>query len=369
MTRAFPPELVDQVLLDSGRIEQGGRLLPARVVVYFVLATGLLGGHGHPDTARLLIDGLTREPWWPQGRSLPTGPAIDRARQRLGPEPLRRLFARTRPAPAARSTSAAWFRDLRLVALDGAIFDVPASAPNADFFGHPVGTTARPPSRTTGRTTAVQDQIGFPQARVSALVECGTDTVFTADVGPLPDHESALEAAIYPALTRGTLALADRGTTDPATWHAARAGGADLLWQVPSSLRLPITARLDDGSQLAEPGRERACPAQVRVIDYRLDTDPRHAPPHRLLTSLLDPAAAPAAELAARFVQQSRTDAALDHLTPAQPGPGPVLRSHHPDGIAQEIFALLLLRHAFPPARTTPAVRRHPTIHLIPALH
>ncbi|MFJ1792531.1 IS4 family transposase [Kitasatospora griseola] len=369
LTRAFPPELIDQVLLDCGRVEQRSRLLPARVVVYFVLAMGVFAGRGYPDVARLLVNDLERERWWPHGRQVPTAAAIGRARLRLGPEPLRRLFQQTCPPPAASTTADAWYRGRRLVALDGTILDVPDTPPNAAHFGRSVGSTARTAPRTPARAnrSTLQEPVSYPQARVSALVECGTNAALAADVGPLSTHERALAEAIYPTLTRDMLVLADRGTTDPATWQAARAGGADLLWQVPGHLRLPLTARLADGSHLTGPatasgptgpaapdvpivptdrGRERVCPAQVRVIDYTLDTDRRNAPPHRLLTSILDPAAAPAADLAARYAQQSRSGAALDHLTP--PHPARTLRSRHPDGIEQEIFALLLLHRAFP---------------------
>src|SRR6266540_133585 len=40
LTSTFPPELVDRVVAQTGRAEQRRRLLPARVVVYFVLALG-----------------------------------------------------------------------------------------------------------------------------------------------------------------------------------------------------------------------------------------------------------------------------------------------------------------------------------------
>ena len=41
LTSTFPPELVDGVIEQTGRAEQRRRLLPARVVVYFVLALAL----------------------------------------------------------------------------------------------------------------------------------------------------------------------------------------------------------------------------------------------------------------------------------------------------------------------------------------
>lgn len=73
LTRAFPPELVDEVVAECGRNEQRSRLLPARVV-YFVLAMCL---------------------FW----QVPTTAAIGRARRRLGPEPL------MTPAPAGMALS------------------------------------------------------------------------------------------------------------------------------------------------------------------------------------------------------------------------------------------------------------------------
>ncbi|SCF64538.1 Insertion element 4 transposase N-terminal [Streptomyces sp. DconLS] len=55
LTRVFPPELVDEVVAECGRVEQRTRLLPARVVVYFVLAMclNLPLDHGHLETGTL----------------------------------------------------------------------------------------------------------------------------------------------------------------------------------------------------------------------------------------------------------------------------------------------------------------------------
>ncbi|MFF9765036.1 transposase domain-containing protein [Streptomyces sp. NPDC014636] len=54
LTRAFPPELIDEVIADCGRVEKRHRLLPARVVVYFVLAMCLFSGQGYEEVARLI---------------------------------------------------------------------------------------------------------------------------------------------------------------------------------------------------------------------------------------------------------------------------------------------------------------------------
>ena len=58
LTSTFPPELVDRVVAEAGRAEQRQRLLPARVVVWLVLAMALFGGQSYEEVARLLAGGL-----------------------------------------------------------------------------------------------------------------------------------------------------------------------------------------------------------------------------------------------------------------------------------------------------------------------
>src|SRR3954464_7213748 len=84
LTRVFPPDLVDEVVAECGRAEQRQRLLPARVVVYFVLAMCLFSGQGYEEVGRLLTQGLERERRWAKGWRVPTSGAIGRARLRLG---------------------------------------------------------------------------------------------------------------------------------------------------------------------------------------------------------------------------------------------------------------------------------------------
>ena len=58
LTSTFPPELVDRVVAESGRTQQRQRLLPARVVVWLVLAMALFSGQAYEEVARLLAGGL-----------------------------------------------------------------------------------------------------------------------------------------------------------------------------------------------------------------------------------------------------------------------------------------------------------------------
>ena len=89
LTRVYPPEVVDEVLLRCDRKEQQRRLLPARPMVYFVIALALFTGSGYREVMQKLSEGLRQLRAWVDHWEVPTGAALTIARQRLGAEPAR----------------------------------------------------------------------------------------------------------------------------------------------------------------------------------------------------------------------------------------------------------------------------------------
>jgi hypothetical protein len=332
LTQAFPPGLVDEVIAETGRGEKRSRLLPARVVVYFVLAMCLFFGQGYEEVARLLGEGLG------DGRRLwrvPTTAAIGRARRRLGVEPLKTLFDRVCQPVAVPETTDAWYRRWRVVAVDGTCLDLADTDANTEFFGRHV----------SGRGASA-----FPQARLVALAECGTHAVFGAAVGALSASEQTLSRQLFTRLREGMLLLADRGFYGFELWQAARASGADLLWRVRTNAALAVVEHLDDGSYLSTvhaeaDRRSRRNPVVVRVVEYTLART-GDATVYRLVTTILDPEQAPARELAALYAQRWEIETTLDEIKTHQRGPKLVLRSKYPWGVEQEIYGLLLVHHA-----------------------
>jgi len=65
-----------------------------------------------------------------------------------------------------------------------------------------------------------------------------------------------------------------------------------------------------------------------------------------LITNLLDPAAAPARELAELYHERWQIETALGAFKSELKGDGVVLRSKTPDGAEQELWALLCAYHA-----------------------
>lgn len=339
LTRTFPPELVDRIVEESGKSGQRQRLLPPRVVVYFVLAMCLFSGQGYEEVARLLTEGLAWARRWSGSWQVPTTAAISRARVKLGPEPLKALFAEVARPLAKPSTPGGWYGSWRVMAIDGTTFDVPDSEENAARFGRP--------------KTHRGERSAFPQVRVVALAECGTHAITHATIGPFTAAEPVLARELFGALAKGDLLLADRGFAGLDLWRAASAGGADLLWRIRSHSVLPVRQELPDGSYLsdivaARDHRKRTDPTVVRVIEYTLDDPgrPSQNTPYRLITSILDHEAAPATELAALYNERWEIETALDELKTHQRGPAQVLRSRSPEGVEQEVWGHLLVHHA-----------------------
>jgi Insertion element 4 transposase N-terminal/Transposase DDE domain len=339
LTRVFPPELVDRVVVEAGRVERRQRLLPARVVVYYVLGLGLYGQSSYEEVMRMLVDGLSWQSGWKRRWQVPTKAALFKARARLGSEPLRALFEQVALPLAERETPGAFYRDLRLVSIDGTCLDVADTSANEEAFGRP----------GSGRGEGVG---AFPQLRLVGLGECGTHALFEVAIGPLADDERALAGRLLGALEPGMLCLADRGLYSFELWKKARATGAQLVWRTRSNHRLAVTERLSDGSYLsqlfASSDRRREHGVPVRVVEYELDDPgrPGNDTRYRLLTTILDPDQAPAAELAPLYAQRWEFEGALDELKVHQRGPRMVLRSKLPDGVIQEAYGHLCVHYA-----------------------
>jgi Insertion element 4 transposase N-terminal/Transposase DDE domain len=310
------------------------------VVVYYVLGLALYSSSSYEEVIRMLVDGLSWQSGWQQPWSVPTKGALSQARTRLGSEALVALFNEVAVPLATRDTTGAFYRDLRLVSIDGTCIDIPDTTVNDERFGRP----------GSGRGSGVS---AFPQVRLLGLGECATHAMIAVAHGPLKDGEQTLAADLVKRLGPGMLCLADRGFYSYALWNQARASGAQLLWRMRANARLPVEARLPDGSYLttiyASDDKQHAEPVRARVIEYEINDPGRPAADdqrYRLLCTILDPDHAPAGELAPLYAERWEFENALDELKVHQRGPRVVLRSKTPDGVIQELYGHLCVHYA-----------------------
>jgi hypothetical protein len=349
LTRLIDRDLVDDVLAETGRAEQRSRLMPARVVVYYVLALCLFFGDAYEEVMRLLAAGLHFTGAWQKDWQVPTTGAISQARQRLGAAPLQLLFERVAVPCAQRGTRGGWLGSRRLMAIDGFVLDIPDTKENDMAFG---------------RSGGEKNPAPFPQVRVVGLGECGTHAIVAARLAAWRTSERALAGELLADFGPGMLIIADRGFYSWQLWQAAAASGADLLWRMQDGPKLPVVRAFPDGSYesfLLDPkvrGRratqrhrgsaniEEPSGIPVRVIEYEVTNREGKGEIFCLITTIMDPEDASAAELAAAYQERWEFESSLDEIKTHQRGRGGVLRSKSPEMIRQEIWAFLLTHYA-----------------------
>ena len=337
IAKFFPLEKVRGVLEKSGRASVRERDLPAPVVVYYVIALALYMRSSYRELLRCLLEGVQ---WLldPSSAVKVAGKSgISQARSRLGAEPMQALYEAIVAPIAERRTKGAWYRDWRLVSLDGSTLDVADTAENEAAFGRP---------------GASRGSSAFPKLRFVGLLENGTHILWAAQMAPYATDEITLAQKVAPALHKGMLCLADRFFPSYQLWQAAAKAGADLLWRTRQNARLEIDRRLPDGSYLSRlyastsDRRNQRKAIVVRAIDYRLKDVPDAEPVYRLITTILDPKQAPAKELAALYHERWEIETALDELKTHLRGAQIVLRSKTPELVKQEFYGLLMAHFA-----------------------
>ena len=253
LTQQIPFEMVDAALAETGTMQRRVRCLPARVVVYLLLAGSLFAELGYGQVWDRLVAGLDGI-----GVPAPSDCALTQARRRLGVKPLRFLFDLLRgPTVTTLSTvagSGVYWRGLLVCAIDGTIMSVADSAANLRVF-------AKQPGGVNGGSS-------YPTLRLLAVVACGTRAIIDAVFGPVSSGETTYAPRLLPSLRSGMLLLADRNFAAGALLRQVAATGADFLVRTKTGNggpKLPVLRRLRDGSYLSMFGQ-----TSVRVVDAEI---------------------------------------------------------------------------------------------------
>ena len=337
VAKAFPKDRVEAVLQRTGKTSVRQRDLPAHVVVYYVIALALYMQASYREVLRCLLEGVQ---WLSDNPAEPrvTAPSsISQARTRLGWEPLRQLHDEIVKPIATKDTSGAWFRQWRLVSIDGSTLDVPDEAENDEAFG---------------KQGAGHGECAFPKIRFVSLCEIGTHVLFGSRMDSYEIGEVTLAEEVLPLLQPGMLCLADRGFNCFRLWKLAKATGAELVWRLRKDLALPREKPLKDGSFLStfyEKSYDRATSRngiQVRVVEYTLEGVEDAEGIYRLATTILDPEQVSAKELAALYHERWEIESAFDELKTHLRGRQITLRSKTPDLVRQEFYGLMMAHFA-----------------------
>ena len=356
LVSAVPRDVIDPAVAGCGvAAKRSDGKLPPHVVAYLTMAMCLFPEDDYEEVAAKVTGSLSWFGCWNASWTVPTASGITQARKRLGPKVMSEVFEGVAQAVATSDTRGGWLRRWRLVAIDGFEVDLPDTPGNVAEFGY----------AGSGRHRSA-----FPKARVVALAECGTHAFLAAEVGAYSTGEKTLANRLYPRLRGDELLTADRGFYSWDAWDLAAATGAGLLWRAPAQLALPVIRVLPDGTYLTVlinpkvrgAGRRRQILAAaeagqpihpdeahlVRVIEYDVPDREGNGTGELivLLTSITDPAAAGADELAAAYHQRWEEETANDQLKTHLRGPGRILRSRLPELVHQELWAWQTVHYA-----------------------
>lgn len=339
------------------------RRLPRLVLLGFQIATALFARMSLTDVFAQLLPGFA-------GARTLSASVIAQGRARLGWLPFRQLAAYLRRLTPPAECPSAFYRGLRLLAVDGTSLTMPDTPANARAFGYHVAGGGRS---------------HCPLLRLVALVELGTHTFLNWVVKPNKTSEIPMGRSLIRHLEEGQLLLLDAAFHSFALTRAVRDRGGHLLGRVASGPLLQRRQELVDGSSLARlyrTARDRHLDRHgldVRVIEYR-HHDPRRTRcglRTRLVTTLLDPATAPAWELVELYHVRWEQELAFRELKAQLADRRTHVRSQTPLGVLQDVEGLMIAhgllrtvmaeaahRHGLPPlelsfVQTLRIVQRH----------
>jgi hypothetical protein len=355
-----PRDAVDGAVEATGKgAKRKGGKLPPHVMVYFAVALALFAEEDYEETWVRLAETLADWGCWDPSQGTVTTGGLTQARQRLGHEPVKEVFAQVARPVATEDTPGAFLGPWRKMSIDELEWDIPDTGPNAAAFGYP----------GTGKDAA---PAAFPKARAVTIGECASRAPVLAAIGPCVSKcsgEQSLARAVYPRLDEDWLLIADRNFYNWQDWCTAADTGAALLWRVKADLRLDPLEFYPDGSYrsvLVNPAiRGKARAALLRPhAPGRTWTRTRHgtcgwsstrSPTARaagkdeiiaLITTITGFPDAPAAVLAQAYHERWEHETGNAQLKTYLRGPGKILRSESPDMIKQEIWGYLLTHYA-----------------------
>ena len=331
--QTLDPQWIDAVLQATGTASVRRRKLPAEYVVWLVIGMGLLRDRSIEEVVRhlhLVLPGIDPPPRRPHV----TGGAIVQARDRLGDQPLETLFATTAAQWATASANEHRWRGLAVYGVDGSHLRVPDTPDNDQTFGRP----------KSGRGRA-----GYPQVRIVALMVLRSHVLAGLVVGACAEGEVTLATSLWPKLPEASLTIVDRGFLSYLLFHQIQSSGPQRHWltRAKENLQWRVRQRLGPHDCLVElplhRNLRRAHPElpetlTVRAIRYQR----RGFRPCTLLTSLLDPALYPAAEIIELYHERWELEIGFDEVKTHTLEREEALRSHAPERVRQEIWGLAI---------------------------
>ena len=357
LAKVLRPEWIQEAVRDSGRESVRVRSLPADFMVWFVILLGLFRRVSYAN----LLEKVD-ETWWTKEHWSPLAPpctsAVTKARDRLGVEPMQRLFDRSGRA-WLEETEGLLFHGRRVYAIDGLTLKTPDSDANREYFGLPGAT---------------RGQAAFPQMRALGLLDVGTRLLPAMRWGPYSAGEVSLARDLVVDLAADSVVLLDRNFIVFDFLWDVHQRGADFVVRLKRNNKFQVLEQLGPGDALVEvtigwqPRRKRPDLPKTWIL-RQIEHHPKGAEePVRLLTTFTDASIVTRGDLIGLYPKRWEEEIAIDELKTHQCGCSTVnhpvvFRSRKPERVVQELYGLLigynavhrLMAEAAPAAHVTPS--------------
>lgn len=323
LSELIDPAWIEQALHATGKASIRRRKLPAEQVVWLVIGLALFRNLPIWDVVRQL--GLMLD-----GQALPAPSASVQARQRLGDQPLAILFRLlTQAWSGQRAAQDTW--PLRILAVDGVVWSAPDTPENRQALGGSVNQ---------------HGEGGWPQIRAVCLMDTYSHELLDAQPGDMSQGELTLAGRLNAC--DHSLTVFDRAYFSAAfllDWHQQ---GQERHWlmRAKENLRYEVIATHGDHDWHVQmpisPQARQKHPGlpphwQARLIEVEVGGLRR-----RFLTSLLDVARYPAAQLAERYTQRWEIELGFREIKQSLQAGEHVLRSRQPELVRQELWGVLI---------------------------
>lgn len=325
----LPFEWIEQAVSYSGKASIRHRRLPAKQVVWLVIALALFR---HQSISEV-VDNLDLA--MPDAsETFVTKSAVTQARERLGIEPLKWLFQTSARAWSSDTAEQYRFRGLNLLAVDGTTLRTPDSPENRAHFG----------AQKYKKNTVAS----YPQVRGVTVTSVPTHLVVDARFGPYKTSEVEHAMALIPGIADDTLTVFDKAflsadiliglSTHGKNRHFLIPAKSNTKWTVlegndnDALVRMEVSAH----ARKLNPSLPKYWQARaIRTIDAAGHVS-------TLLTSLTDRQQFPAAELVACYARRWQVETSYLEIKHSMMGTKHTLRSRTTQGIEQEIWGLLI---------------------------
>lgn len=328
LRRNIDPDWILQALHATGTASLRTRRLPAQVVVWLVIAIALFRNRSIHDVVSKLDLAL------PGASPLVSSSSVTEARARLGAEPMAWLFTVSADQWAHGSARLHSWRGLSLYGVDGTTVRTPDSPANAKAFGY---------------AHSVRGDSAYPLVRVVGLLALRSHLLASVAFGDYKTSEMAYATQLWPSVPDHSLTIVDRLFFAAGILIPLSRDGRHRHWLIRAkqNLKWRVLERLGPRDALVEMAVSSVARAKdpslpktwvLRAISYQR----KGFRAQTVLTSLLDPAAFPAAEVVALYHQRWEVELAYDELKTEMLDREEALRSQSPAGIQQELWGVFI---------------------------